>query len=105
MSRLNELYGLRSRIDEVDYEDAPAFHRIVSEALALLEIADADLASRFNMSRPSVNRWKNGRNAPHPAVRRPVYEFFTKQASRAIDAEEARESRVGRRRSVAAGTR
>jgi transcriptional regulator with XRE-family HTH domain len=28
-----------------------------------------DLARRMNMSRTSMNRWRNGRNFPHPSLR------------------------------------
>ena len=49
-----------------------AFYKLVRES----PVKDRELAQRFDMSIPSVTRWRSGRNAPHPLVRRHVINFL-----------------------------
>jgi transcriptional regulator with XRE-family HTH domain len=61
-------------------EDDELFVDVVRTSMDLLSITDTDLAERFGVSRPSVNRWRNGMNAPHPAMRPRIYKELLKRA-------------------------
>lgn len=54
------------------------FGTVVQMALSLLDISDTDICCQFEMSRPSLNRWKNGKAAPHPYIRPHVFKYFRK---------------------------
>jgi hypothetical protein len=55
-------------------EDDALFQRLFNDAQALLEFEDGELAVRFQVSRPTINRWGAGRTAPHPLARKAVIE-------------------------------
>ncbi len=46
---------------QADYEDK-AFQVLIKQ------FSDKDLARAFGVSRPTVQRWRTGQNAPHPAL-------------------------------------
>jgi DNA-binding transcriptional regulator YdaS (Cro superfamily) len=88
MNNLEKLEQFKVAVEGADVDDAATFHDLIRQAFALrVVVSDEDVARKFAMSRPSVNRWKNGRTAPHPAVRRPVYAWLAKEARRAIEME------------------
>lgn len=55
---------------------AEDFTRLLTRGIALLNLTDKELAREFGASRPTVTRWRNGDNAPHPAMRKPVFDFL-----------------------------
>jgi len=61
-------------------QDDAAFHLLLVRGMELLQLLDKDIAREFGASRPTVTRWRNGVNAPHPAMRRPVFEWLEKRA-------------------------
>src|SRR5438105_15926549 len=52
--------------------DSPGFTELVSEACRLLELTDQQIADELMVSRPTVSRWKAGKNLPHRALRGPI---------------------------------
>lgn len=60
--------------------DDVMFRECVSDVLMALQVEDIDFASELAVSRSTVNRWKNGRSVPHPAMRRPVYAALRRRA-------------------------
>jgi transcriptional regulator with XRE-family HTH domain len=81
---------------ETDVRDDAAFTDLLTRGFDLLHLMDKDIAREFGISRPSVTRWRNGVNAPHPAMRKPVYAFLNQRAQamlRRIPKEEPTESR------------
>jgi transcriptional regulator with XRE-family HTH domain len=85
--RLKELVdALRT----ADPKDDALFHRLLNEAMTLFGMMDKDLADGFGVSRPTVTRWKNGTNAPHPAMRPSVYSWLAKKAAPVLRREETR---------------
>lgn len=50
------------------------FHEVVGLYLRELRQTPEELAGTFDMSTPSVRLWMRGRCAPHPTMRRRVYE-------------------------------
>lgn len=68
-------------IDDVNTED---FHAAIKEAFRLGIVNDESVAHTMSMSRTSVSRWKQGINAPHPAMRPGVYSWLKNQAEAAL---------------------
>lgn len=86
MARLSELSQHYFDLLSANSEDPKIFYELINKSFKLLEFSDLDVAVRFGMSKPSVSRWKNGRTAPHPAMRPPVYKWFAKRTKEAMDA-------------------
>lgn len=49
-------------------------------AQAILELQDEELAELFQVSRPTIGRWRNGEAAPHPIGRKAVFNSLAKIA-------------------------
>lgn len=49
-------------------------------AQLILELTDEELAQLFQISRPTVGRWRNGDAAPHPIGWKPVFHSLAKVA-------------------------
>ncbi len=64
--------------------DDVLFAKIVSNAMHFLNLSDRDMAERFSISRPSVTRWRTGVSAPHPAMRRPVFDHLLRMIAKAV---------------------
>lgn len=71
-----DLEQLESDLISADCNDETLFHLLVQRCWDVLNISDSEIADSFGMSVPSVKRWRNGCNAPHPAMRPHVYKFF-----------------------------
>ena len=84
-TREAQLKSLRERVQSVSVRDDGAFHSIFSEAKRLLELSDTDVSEVLLVSRPTVNRWINGRNLPHPAMRKPIFDWIKEALTRKID--------------------
>jgi len=56
------------------------FTRQFKVAQLILELTDEDLAQLFQISRPTVGRWRNGDAAPHPIGRKAVFHSLAKVA-------------------------
>lgn len=92
MSRLDELKDYVSRLQKADKNDEAEFHRLVRDGFEFLALTDAAVARELDMSRPSVCRWRNGRNAPHPAMRPIVYRTLVRLAKPHVEVAERRPS-------------
>lgn len=64
--------------------DASEFKRLLGRGIELLSLTDKDIAREFGASRPTVTRWRNGDNAPHPAMRKPVFDWLAQRAQIAM---------------------
>jgi len=84
-SRESLLTTLRERTASVDLRDDKEFHRILLEAKRLLEISDSDISEVFLVTRPTVNRWVNGKNLPHPAMRKPIFTWVNEELSHKLN--------------------
>ena len=69
--------------------DAAEFKRLLGRGIEFLSLTDKDIAREFGASRPTVTRWRNGDNAPHPAMRKPVFDWLTQRAQIAIRRQKA----------------
>jgi transcriptional regulator with XRE-family HTH domain len=88
MARLNQLQEFQGFLRSIDHESRADFQKAVSDAMSLLTITDTELSMRFNTSRSSVNRWRNGNNAPFPSIRKLVYTYLLKKIASAIEREQ-----------------
>ncbi len=80
MDLVKELLAYAERVVTVDPRDDRAFHLDFARGVELLGSADKDLAREFDVSRPTIVRWRNGNNAPHPAMRLPIFRELAKRA-------------------------
>lgn len=56
--------------------DDKVFHSLLLEGIRLLNLTNKEIAHRFDVSRPTIERWRTGINAPHPAMRKAVYDWL-----------------------------
>lgn len=54
------------------------FRTVFIDAVSFLEMTDGEIAGALRISRPTVSRWKCGRNLPHPGFRGPVLKCLTR---------------------------
>ena len=82
-SALREHAGLLRKFQiealSVDMKIDGEFQRILGEAQALLEMSDQEIADALSVSRPTVNRWVNGKNLPYYAMRKPILSWIGDQ--------------------------
>ena len=84
MKTPTELEKFRDELKKADIRDANAFHTIIERGIRILRLTDEDLSRAFSISRPTITRWRNGSNAPHVALRRPVYDWLKKRVTTLI---------------------
>lgn len=61
-------------------QDDETFTRIINLAAEVLELDDMAISKLFDVSRPTVRRWKEGRTTPYPAARRLIFRDLEKLA-------------------------
>ena|SRR5437867_4955208 len=94
LSRTGILTDLRERALRANVSDDQGFRDLLKSCQRVLEILDQDLADAFLVSRPTVNRWINGKNLPHRAMRKPIFDWIADQAGRRIRALQEYESQA-----------
>lgn len=95
-ARARQFEALRNDANALDVDNDTRFSLLISRARLLFEMSDAELATELLVSRPTVNRWINGRNLPHRAMRRPILDWIAKRASQKLRVR--RETAVARER-------
>ena len=93
MATSNSLRDLATKLEKADTRDDAAFASLLNESAGTLQLSDIDISKMFDVSRPTVNRWKNGRATPYPPIRRLIYRDLGKLAkdrARAVHASERR---------------
>lgn len=68
------------------------FQGILTEGMALLDLTDEACARLFDVSRPTVTRWRNGTTAPHRAMRRLLSDVLMKEATKRLRHRQRRNS-------------
>ncbi len=66
-------------LQETDVRNDDAFRNAVTDGQRLLELSDQDMADELSVSRPTVNRWTNGKNLPHIALRKSIATWLVKE--------------------------
>ena len=69
ITRVEELREFEQRARMLDTNDEMAFRAFLGGARVILEKSEADIADFLTISRPTFNRWINGRSTPHPLMR------------------------------------
>lgn len=82
---ISELNQLKNDLQGANHNDDELFHSLINRTMKLLDFEDKDLAKVFEMNRSSVSRWRNGSNAPHPAMRKYVYLVLARQVAFELD--------------------
>lgn len=57
-------------------KETVSFQEILTVGAKILLIDNQEISNRFDMSRSSVNRWRNGLTVPHASVRKLVYQWL-----------------------------
>ena len=73
------LEALQGVLANADPQDSELFRDIVSAGADLLSLPLKALADEFGVSPASITRWRQGRNAPHPTVRKLLYGWMSKR--------------------------
>ena len=69
ISRVDELRGFEERARRLNVDNENEFRTFISDARVILEMSEANMADALSVSRPTFNRWVNGRSTPHPLMR------------------------------------
>lgn len=81
--RYTELSEYNDELTKADLSDDAAFQFLLKQSELVLCMSDADLAREFRVSRPTVNRWRSGKNVPYVMARKGIIEFL-KRKTRAL---------------------
>lgn len=77
--KLTSLEDLRAVLANADPQDSELFREIISAGVDLLSLPLKALADEFGVSPASITRWRQGKNAPHPTVRKLMYGWMSKR--------------------------
>ena len=75
------LQAFRASLAATALDDREGFRRAILQGQALLGVSQAELASWFQLSRATVNRWSTGDSAPYPGLRKVVFERLARRAA------------------------
>jgi|GEM_PF-1903682 transcriptional regulator with XRE-family HTH domain len=76
--RLLSLRELSECVKSADVRNDNEFQSIIRDGQILLEMSDQEMGDALSVSRPTVNRWINGKNLPHPVIRKSIAAFIGK---------------------------
>jgi len=60
------------------------FGRVLNHAQKILGKSDLQMSQLFKVSRPTINRWTRGVTAPHPLVRKAVFDALLVEVRQAL---------------------
>ena len=83
-SRKITLNEVAKQLKTPDTNNDQAFQELIGICQVFLEMSEQDMADKFEVSRPTINRWANGKNLPHPAMRRTIYDWVRNDVARRI---------------------
>lgn len=82
---MNAIESFIKTLKKVDCNNDSQFYIIFGRGIKLLKINDEEITKKFDMSKPSLSRWKNNITAPHPSIRKHVYEFLQQKAEEILN--------------------
>lgn len=82
--RLETLRRFHDGANGISVKDDAQFRAVFAEAQGVLEMSDQEIADQLSVSRPTVNRWKNGKNLPHPAMRKHILNWIVERVAMRI---------------------
>ena len=72
----------------VDLDSEEAFWGMLSEAVRHFDVIPRELAQELNVNLSTVNRWCNGKSAPHLLVRKAVHSIVLRRVEEQIESTE-----------------
>jgi predicted DNA-binding transcriptional regulator AlpA len=81
MSRVEELEQFLEDARKLDVRKDADFEMFMREVPRVLEMSESQIANALSVSRPTFNRWINGKNLPHNAMRKPAVGWVVEQLS------------------------
>jgi hypothetical protein len=72
------------KLSTAEFLSGDEFRDVLIEGMDLFGLNDEDCARLFDVSRPTVTRWRNGSTAPSRVVRRLVSDVLKKQAMKRV---------------------
>ncbi len=84
LDRVDVLRAFKEELRGIDLKSDADFQELVRRAQQLLEMSDQEIGNALGVSRPTVNRWINGKNLPYNAMRRPVLGWIQNQVTARI---------------------
>ena len=82
VSKMTELTNYSDELRSADTSNEKVFQELLNSGMKLMMMNDEDIAYQFGVSRPTVTRWRNGKNAPHPAMRKVIFNWLRKRAEK-----------------------
>jgi len=77
--------GLARELQQSSASPATAdFGRVLNHAQKILGKSDLQMSQLFKVSRPTINRWTRGVNAPHPLLRKAVFDALLIEVRQAL---------------------
>lgn len=61
------------QLKNADENNDDLFHELLNIGIKFLNLSDRVIRHTFGISQPTLERWKKGKNRPHPAMRRVVF--------------------------------
>lgn len=69
-------------LGERDLKNTELFTAVFANTFAALQLEDTDVSNALPVDRTTVNRWRSGKSAPRPLMRKPVYRFLKSRLRR-----------------------
>lgn len=80
ITEVHDSHGLVYKVKHIDGAVAAYEHREVAtlfmHEIQRTGVTDKELAREFSVSFPTAQRWRSGENAPHPAMRKYVFDWL-----------------------------
>ena len=83
-TRRAALAELRDEANLADLADDAKFQEVLVKSQTIFELSDRELADILMVSRPTINRWSNGKNLPHRRARKAVFSWIAFDASKRL---------------------
>ena len=83
-SRKKTLESLVGDARKASITNDAVFREIVTACQRILEITDQQLGDALHVSRPTVNRWINGKSIPQALMRKSIFNWIAGQAARKL---------------------
>ena len=83
-ARRAALTQLRDKSNVADLADDAVFEELLNTCQRVFEMSDREVADVLMVSRPTINRWSNGKNLPHRRVRKSVFTWIGDTATKRL---------------------
>ena len=80
MSNAKEMNRYISKIERFSSHSGSEFRTILDEGMELLGFSDEACARLFDVSRPTITRWRNGSTSPVRGMRKLLADVLKKEA-------------------------